>query len=236
MNRTKLLKLLARNIPTLADSNDPECVRKIYRDSWYLALPTIIPENYLVGETIETISGRISVTQKYSTKEEKELNERLRTPEGRRICFDYMIYPNGKHYYGKLEIDGVECMLYNKLTDKTCRTSIAQIDVPQDKPQLKNARFHWQTELMREVAMEDLNDTSANWESYHLGDRTSRFSNLIELYSTALYVAIARVQGPMYMTMQSMVELFDKNKLEMLIDKHENIFISENMLRTLGIK
>ena len=71
-------------------------------------------------------------------------------------------------------------------------------------------------------------DRCTDWSCYEEGSRTNRFTDITELKRTGVYLALKRVQGPLFMVNDHMYTN-EKKQLMLSADANENItFYNDN--------
>ena len=137
-------------------------------------LPEVIPENFLEG-TVADIDG-----EKFYVKRSYPSIER----DYRRVyleIMDFAMYGN-THKYGKLQIDGLS---WSRIGPNSRTASFKLDDV---EPRVKGI---WDVDLLRIVAEGEMGGGECP-----PGEATGRFVYLDELFATAAYVTLLRIQGP----------------------------------------
>ena len=229
MTREEAMSLLKSHIPSFERKfNDEEYYGK---DGWLfmderVTLPPVIPEDFYVGKTYEYKGVTLTSIQYRDTKSERVEREYYKEPEGRRIHLSYLIFPGHPHMYPKLEVDGVATVQKgdNLNNDK----EFLSFYLPDDK----TLSHHWEITPMRILPQEDVDKAPYEWEFYKAGDRTNRFLDLREMYLTAAYVCLSRIQGPFFLTDKSRYD-YKRPAPLVVVDKNGVVTFSEEMKRLL---
>ncbi len=110
---------------------------------------------------------------------------------------DYACYGN-THKYGTLSISGAVWQ-HEEFGKKWSTSSrrLSNID-----PRVTGI---WKVDLCKILSNEDLGEKGCDWEGYEANEATCRFSDIDELYCTAAYVALLRIEGDFLLTIDSYV-------------------------------
>ena len=163
----------------------------LYKDDFYsqpdgerknFFLPESIPVDFLVGLEAD-IDGTHYVARRHENRRDYRKVDLSVT--------DYACYGN-THKYGTLSIDGVNWK------DGDCTTSsrkLSNID-----PRVVGI---WKVDICKILSNEDLGEKNCDWDGYEANEATCRFSNIDELYCTAAYVALLRIEGKFDLTIDA---------------------------------
>lgn len=193
MNRTQALDLLTKKIPSFGRKFEDA---DIYGPFGWLyktdsKIPDVIPEKYLEGITVNRDGTSYTTVQNWSLDRESFRE----APEGRRAKFCLCSYGSNPHLYGTLEIDGVE--LVSKRKNGYVSSFVSERDIL-CHPELAEAKMCWKFEIGRVLPQEEVKMHPGFWEGYDPGCRTMRFLDWKEALATALFVALAKIQGPLF--------------------------------------
>ena len=151
-------------------------------------LPVKIPTNFLEGIQV------VDEGETWTTPASKNCPGRKVNLE----VMDFACYGN-QHKYGELFISGVvfanegRCRFGNYLNKMDNRIQSS-----------------WKIDI-RKIITE--NDSFAGADGYELGEGTQRFDDLLELFCTATYVALLRIEGPFVMYYGDRVCVLGKDKI-----------------------
>ena len=210
MNRQEAMELMKVFMPSWSrEFNDRRWLGELgwlYSDG-INKLPDTIPIDYLVGRAIIDSRGRqlTVVDENHYAYRDKEV------PKGRTVNVDWMQFPGHPHMYAKLKVRGTAWR--GDEDGRTFTTNVFDKEIPKEQPELKNVRHNHEIELFRILPQEDIDEAPYDWESYEAGCRTNRFLKFSELYATAIYVALLRVEGPFYLVDGDSVYAYNKKNL-----------------------
>jgi hypothetical protein len=167
----------------------------LYRDEIYsqprgerksFPMPEKISSDFLVG--IEADLGG-----------KKYVSKRSHSDEPRKVVLqvtDFGYFGN-THKYGVLKVSGV---YWSEGKYATMSNDLSMID-----PRVTGI---WSIDLCKIITNEDLGE-KAQWDGYEPHEGTCRFSNISELYCTAAYVSLLRIEGDFALTIGTYAQVPD---------------------------
>ena len=178
-------------------------------------IPDVIPADFLKGISVER-NGRVFTVM---TRDDfKRTFERTDLPAGRHCTIQYFNYCGNPHLYGTLRIAGFELVHVDKEEDRVLTLGSYGNE---KEPELKGMDFIYKTEVGRILPREEVDARPGDWSGYDAGCRTSRFLDVKELLATAAYVALMRVEGPLFLTVGD--SYYQEKDLLMRVSADDNV-------------
>ena len=218
MKRSELMDLLKKRISFFdreykrwgEETDKTKDLSWLYLDDLaYDPMPVTIPKDYLVGLQA-SINGK-----------DWETKPRYDCP-GRKVnleVMDFGFYGN-QHKYGEVFISGVQWVSGNI---SSFGSSFEAVE--------NRARSNWKMDI-RKIITEA--DSYAQTDGYNLGEGSERFENLEELYCTAAYVALLRIEGPFVMYLGSTVCVLGKDKIMLKVGRNGAVSLGPVMKRLIN--
>jgi hypothetical protein len=228
MKRQELMDILKQVITSFKLEYNPygdEVVDKEKDLSWLFEddydikgkLPVKIPADYLIGNKYTTDEGEITITKRMIYKHGMGA-----TYTGRKVALDVKDFGfcGNYHKYGDLIISGVE---YHSDNNHISLSAFRDADPV--------VRYSWKMYLSKICS--DADKAHGDWEGYENGMAIHRFSEYVDLYATAAYVSLLRVEGAFFLYEGSPVCVPDEKDMLLEVDDDDNVIYVGEVIQTI---
>lgn len=225
MKRTELMEMLKEFITSFNVDYNPygdEVVDKekdfswLFEDEYVLKdkLPIVIPKDFLENTIVECDGIKLIAQNKNDT--------------GRKISLSVVDYGQfgNTHKYGELSISGV------KLVDERDNTLFHSTELSRKNPLYKS---WWKCKLCKIFTEQDMN-AGGDWYGYEPGMSIERFYSYVELFATAAYISLLRVEGEFMLFCGEVYVVPTKDDILLTVDSDDNVTIGKYIKEILQIK
>lgn len=177
------------------------------------SLPFKIPKGFLEGIVIENADK----TEKLVSAESRKKDGKIQI--GMHIT-SFAGYSAYEHTYGTLRIPGPHWV-----TPGTNMRSAGYMGTFTLDPNFDPRVQDWEVELCRIITEDDIN-SRADWDGWEAGNANQRFVSISEMFLTACWVCLARIEAPFILKgEESYIEDDSKNLIS--VDENDNVTFHE---------